>query len=206
MIIILIIIALIAWTIWSAYSYTVETLSYEVVENKTDYEIRKYKPYIAMQTEVDGDNTNQALNNGFRVLAGYIFGDNQGKKNVAMTAPVLEQQNTSAKVAMTAPVLEQKIGEKRIITFTAPKEYTIDTLPKPNTDKIKFVEIPEKKYVAHRFTWYYTNDRIEAKKKYLLELLVKDNIKVLGEPMFAGYNGPGTMPFLMRNEILVEVE
>ncbi len=204
MTIILIIIALVIWTAWSFYAYTVETLSYEVVENKSDYEIRKYKPYIAMQTEVDAENTNQALNNGFRVLAGYIFGDNQGKKNVAMTAPVLETKKTT--VAMTAPVLEQKIGEKRIITFTAPSEYTIDTLPKPNTDKIKFVEILEKKYAAHRFTWYYTNDRIEAKKKYLLDLLAKDNIKVLGEPMFAGYNGPGTMPFLMRNEILVEIE
>jgi SOUL heme-binding protein len=215
-IIILIIVALVAWTVWSFYAYTVETLSYTVTEKKQDYEIRQYAPYIAMQTEVDG-NSSEALNAGFRILANYIFGGNVAQQKVAMTAPVMENQTTpspslikegnNAKVAMTAPVMEQKsVSGKRIITFTAPKEYTINTLPKPNSDKIKFVQVPNKKYAVHKFTWYYTADRIEEKKKYLLESLQKDNVKTLGEPMFAGYNGPGTMPFLIRNEILIEIE
>jgi anionic cell wall polymer biosynthesis LytR-Cps2A-Psr (LCP) family protein len=206
---ILIIVLSVALTVWSFYAYTVETLSYEVIEKKVDYEIRKYRPYIAMQTEVENTNTNEAMSAGFRVLAAYIFGDNQGNKSVAMTAPVLEQENTKTTVAMTAPVLEQKIlgqNNKRVITFTAPKEYTLETLPTPNSEKIKFIQIPEKKYAVHRFTWYYTDSRIEEKKKYLLELLKKDNFKILNEPMFAGYNGPGTIPFLMKNEILIEVE
>jgi hypothetical protein len=207
-IIILILVALVAWTAWSFYAYTVETLSYAVTEKKGDYEIRQYEPYIAMQTEVEGDSS-EALNAGFRILANYIFGGNVAQQKVAMTAPVMESQAVSTKVSMTAPVMEQKSSDdngKRIITFTAPKEYTVDTLPKPNSDKIKFVQVPNKKYAVHKFTWYYTANRVEEKKKYLLELLAKDNVKVLGEPMFAGYNGPGTMPFLMRNEILVEVE
>ncbi len=212
--VIIIVLILIAWTVWSFYAYTVETLSYEVLDKKENYEIRKYSPYIAMQVEIDEENTNEALNAGFRVLAGYIFGDNQGNRKVAMTAPVIEQKENikestkwGASVSMTAPVMEQKNTEdKRVITFTAPKEYTIDTLPRPNTDKIKFVQVSAKKYAVHRFTWYYTAERIEEKKKYLKEILGKDNLKILGEPMFAGYNGPGTIPFLMRNEILIEVE
>jgi hypothetical protein len=213
-------VALLAWTVWSFYAYTVETLSYAVIEKNGDYEIRQYAPYIAMQTEVEGDSS-EALNAGFRILANYIFGGNVAQQKVSMTAPVMESQTTpsssqgstlskegnSTQVSMTAPVMEQKsVNGKRIITFTAPKEYTIDALPKPNSDKIKFIQVPAKKYAVHGFTWYYTADRIDAKKKYLLELLAKDNIKVLGEPMFAGYNGPGTMPFLMRNEILVEIK
>lgn len=198
---------IVAWTVWSFYSYTVETLSYKVVEKKSEYEIRLYDPYIAMQTEVEGE-TNQALNNGFRILAGYIFGGNESKKSVAMTAPVMEQSTTSKKISMTSPVMEQTNTEnnKKIITFTAPKEYTIDTLPKPNSDKIKFVQVSNKKYAVYKFTWYYTSERIAAKKKFLKDLLVKDGVKMLGEPMFAGYNGPGTIPFLMRNEILIEIE
>jgi hypothetical protein len=197
-----------AWSVWSFYAYTVETLSYKVLEKRDVYEIRQYDPYIAMQTEVEGD-TRAALNDGFRILAEYIFGGNVSKESVAMTTPVLENEKleVSEKVSMTAPVLEQKIeNNKRIITFTAPKKYTLETLPKPNSDKINFVQIQSKKYAVHTFSWYYTSNRIETKKKYLLELLQKDNLKVIGEPMFAGYNGPGTIPFLMRNEILVEIE
>lgn len=207
-IIILIILGLEIWTVWSFYSYTVETLSYKVLEVKGGYEIRMYEPYIAMQTEVEGD-FQQSINDGFRVLAGYIFGGNTAKQSVAMTAPVIETKKVeNVKVAMTAPVLEQKNSEnnKRVITFTAPKEYTLETLPKPDSDKIKFVQVPSKKYAAHRFTWYYTDERVAKKKEYLMQLLSNDNVKTLGEPMFAGYNGPGTIPFLMRNEILVEVE
>lgn len=207
-IIVLIIIGFAIWSAWSLYAYTVETLSYKVIEVKDDYEIRMYEPYIAMQTEVEGD-FQQSINNGFRVLAGYIFGGNTGKQSVAMTAPVIETKKVeNVKVAMTAPVLEQKNSEnnKRIITFTAPKEYTLETLPKPDSDKIKFVQVPAKKYAAHKFTWYYTDARVAEKKEYLLKLLSDNKVKTLGEPMFAGYSGPGTMPFLMRNEILVEVE
>lgn len=204
-VIIILVVVLVAWSVWSFYAYTVETLAYKVVDVKGSYEIRMYEPYIAMQTEVEGD-TNQAMNNGFRILAGYIFGGNVSKQSVAMTAPVMEQE-ISKRISMTAPVLEQSLESgKKLVTFTAPKEYTLETLPKPNSDKIKFVQVPAKKYATHRFTWYYTSERIETKKKYLLEQLQKDGVKTLGEPMFAGYNGPGTMPFLMRNEILVEVE
>jgi hypothetical protein len=200
---ILLTVLVIVWIVWSFYAYTVETLAYTVVEKKGNYEIRQYAPYIAMQVQVEG-NTREALNAGFRFLAGYIFGDNKGNKTVAMTAPVIENKSNTT-VTMTAPVLEQASGSKHIITFTAPSSYTMDTLPVPNTDRIRFVQVPAKKYAAHRFTWYYTSDRIAAKKAYVLDLLKKDNIKTVGEPMFAGYNGPGTIPFLMRNEILVEV-
>jgi len=39
-----------------------------------------------------------------------------------------------------------------------------------------------------------------------LGILEENKEKVLAEPVFAGYNGPWTIPFLIRNEILVEIE
>lgn len=178
------------------------------------YEIRQYESYIAIQTEVEG-STREAMSRWFTILARYIFGGNTANKSVAMTAPVMETSspgflNTlnheSRRVAMTSPVLEQKNGNKRIITFTAPKEYTMDTLPKPNSDRVTFATIPAKKYAALRFTWYYTDAKIDLKKRELQELLKRDNIQAMSEPMFAWYNGPGTIPFLMRNEVLIQVE
>jgi hypothetical protein len=156
------------WVVWSLYSSTVETLQYTVVEKRSMYEVRQYEPYIAIQTEVEG-SAREAMSRGFTILANYIFGGNTANKSVAMTSPVLEQKN----------------GNKRTITFTAPKEYTVDTLPKPNSDRVIFATIPAKKYAALGFTWYYTDAKIESKKKELQELLKRDNIQTLGEPMFA---------------------
>ena len=64
-------------------------------------EIRNYGPRIAAETTVFGDE-DKALSDGFRRLAGYIFGGNHGSAKIAMTAPVARQ--SGQKIAMTAPV------------------------------------------------------------------------------------------------------
>ena len=64
-------------------------------------EIRNYGPRIAAETAVFGDE-DKALSDGFRRLAGYIFGGNHGNAKIAMTAPVARQ--SGQKIAMTAPV------------------------------------------------------------------------------------------------------
>ena len=63
-------------------------------------EIRNYGPRIAAETTVFGDE-DKALSDGFRRLAGYIFGGNHGNAKIAMTAPVARQ--SGQKIAMTAP-------------------------------------------------------------------------------------------------------
>jgi len=179
-------------------------LGYRVIEQNSKYEIRQYHPYIAMQVEVEDTNGNEALNQGFRILAKYIFGGNQSKKSIAMTAPVMSKSGET--IAMTAPVMETKEGNKMLVTFTAPPEYTLETLPKPNDQRIKFNVVESKKMAAYRFSWYYNKERMERKKKVFLNILKQDGKKILGVPSFAGYNGPGTIPFLIKNEILIEIE
>ena len=65
----------------------VEEPSYSVLSNDGDVEVRKYAPQIVATTEVEGDRE-AALSEGFRRLAGYIFGKNRSKTKIAMTAPV----------------------------------------------------------------------------------------------------------------------
>jgi len=45
------------------------------------------------------------LNNGFSIVAGYIFGGNTKKESISMTAPVVA---TSESISMTAPVIATK--------------------------------------------------------------------------------------------------
>jgi effector-binding domain-containing protein len=86
-----------------------------------------------------------------------------------------------------------------------PRSYTLESLPTPNDNRIQIVTIPEKKMAAVRFSWIRTDARVQAKKQELLDLLKKDNITIVGEVQYAGYNALWTPPWMTRNEVMVEV-
>lgn len=107
---------------------------------------------------------------------------------------------------MTAPVLTNEMNGKTKVVFSMPAKYTIDELPKTDDMRISFKEVGEKKMAAYSFSGYYSDKRNQVKKLEFLEILQKTDLKIVGEPIFAGYNAPGTFPLMIRNEILVEVE
>ena len=202
--------------IWAVGSYlavrSLEEPSYTVLEKKDGYEIRQYEPYIVAQTVVPSSEYNEDLNQGFRLVADYIFGNNTTQEKISMTTPVLEspgEQNnqSSEKIAMTVPVLEtQSEQATRTVAFVLPSKYTIDTLPTPNNDKVTLRDVDGRKVAALRFTWYATPDRVAAKKATLLSALERDGVTAVREPQAAFYNPPLSMPLVLRNEILIEVE
>jgi hypothetical protein len=194
---------LIIWHIWGIYGSRAEQLKYSVIEKRQGYEIRQYPPHMVAETTVQG-NYDEALNEGFRIVAAYIFGGNVSNQSIAMTAPVTEKQ--SEKIAMTAPVTEKTEGSSHTIAFSMPAKYTLASLPRPTDSRVRIVEVPEKKMAALRYSWYVTPARIEKLKSRLLDSLTKDKVEIKGKPYYAGYNAPWTPPWLERNEILVEIQ
>jgi effector-binding domain-containing protein len=156
------------------------------------------------QTTVSGSYS-EALNKGFSIIAGYIFGGNTKKESIAMTAPVVEQKATSESIAMTAPVTATVDGESHTIAFGMPKSYTLETLPTPTDARVQIVSIPEKKMAVIRFSWFRTDARVQSKKQELLDALKQDQLTTIGEPQYAGYNAPGTPPWMMRSEVMIEI-
>lgn len=194
-----------AWTVWGYYSSHVEEAAYTVIQEKDGYEIREYAPHLEAQTTVTGSYDN-ALNEGFRIIAGYIFGGNTARTQIAMTAPVTESKTTGESIAMTAPVQATLDEGTRTISFVLPSSYTLATLPVPNDSRVKIVEVGEMKVAALKFHWFWRNTRITEKKEALLALLARDGMETVGMPRYAGYNAPWTPPWMVRNEILVEVK
>ncbi len=195
----------IIWSTWGYFSSRVESTEYSVLELKKNYEIRLYPAHIVAQTVVTG-SYRESLNQGFRIIAGYIFGGNTKKESIPMTSPVVEKSSTSESIAMTSPVMATIEGESHTIAFGMPRSYTLETLPTPNDKRIQIVTVPEKKMAVIRFSWIRTNSSVQSKKKELLDLLKQDNVTIVGEVQYAGYNAPWTPPWMTRNEVLVEIK
>lgn len=81
-----------------------EQQPYEVIEQFDGFELRRYPPHLVAEVELDG-SFEDAGNGAFRRLFGYITRQNEARRSVAMTAPVV-QAAASEKVAMTAPVVQ----------------------------------------------------------------------------------------------------
>ena len=65
----------------------IEEPKYSVIEKAEPFELRLYAPMILAEVKVDGD-LDEASNQGFRLIAAYIFGQNQVTEKIAMTSPV----------------------------------------------------------------------------------------------------------------------
>jgi hypothetical protein len=209
---------LIVWTTGSyLFERSVKTPEYIVLEKREGYEIRSYEPYLTAQVEVSG-TYDEAINQGFKILADYIFGNNTKQASITMTASVTESKSEKLAMtapvsvrenevlAMTAPVIESTEGALRTVSFVMPFEYTLETLPEPNNPEIEIVQQDARKVAVLRFSWYRGAERIAKKKQELLTFLERESVLMKETPEYAGYNAPFIAPWLNRNEIIVEIE
>jgi hypothetical protein len=183
----------------------IEEPAYEVLLETKHYEIRRYQPYIVAEVDVDAD-FKRAGNGAFRVLAGYIFGDNEPQQKMQMTAPV--ESREGVRMNMTAPVTSQPSGGDGPFTyaFVMERQYTMETLPKPNNPDIRLVRRPARVMAVHRYSGGWSEARYEEHERILLDALAIDRVATTGTPVFARYNAPFTPWFLRRNEVMIEVD
>jgi hypothetical protein len=193
------------FTLCGNAAMAIEEPAYEVLLETRYYEVRRYQPYIVAEVDVD-DDFKRAGNSAFRVLAGYIFGDNEPQQKMEMTAPV--ESREGVRMNMTAPVTSQAgTGAGRYTyAFVMERKYTMDTLPEPTNPDIRLVQRPERVMAVHRYSGTWSEERYREHEKTLLDALAVDRVETTASPVFARYNAPFTPWFLRRNEIMVEIE
>ena len=180
----------------------VEKPDYEVIQSVQNIEIRQYEPMIIAEVEVDGKRED-AIGDGFRLLADYIFGNNTVQQVISMTAPV--QQKENQKIAMTAPVQQQSTGKSWRMSFVMPSKYSMDSLPVPNNNRVRLKEILTKKFVVIEFSGTNSNENVTEHENQLMNYIEANQIKINGSPKYAFYNPPWSLPFLRRNEVMIEI-
>ncbi|MCA9413006.1 MAG: heme-binding protein [Candidatus Omnitrophica bacterium] len=189
----------------------IEEPKYEVIEKFETFEIRRYDPMIVAETEVKGD-FDEVGNDAFDILAGYIFGKNEEDLKIEMTAPVNQTPVSEAIESGTPTTLlttssqNNSDGEAAyLITFVMPSEFTMETLPKPKDERVLLKEMPAKLMAAKSYSGSWSREKYLRHETALMEGLKESGYETVGEPIFARYNSPFTIPLLRRNEVLVEV-
>jgi hypothetical protein len=187
---------------WQLQRFTVAQPRYKVLEHDGNFELRRYPDLVVAQTRVEAD-FEVALNEGFSRLAGFIFGKNTRRERVGMTSPVVSQPE---KLAMTSPVTtQQERGEGYTVSFMMPPERTVDDLPLPDDDRVVVRVQPARTVATLRFRGRYDGKHVERAESQLMNGVSSRGLELRGQPAFAGYDGPSTLPFLRRNEVWVEV-
>ncbi|NBO17712.1 MAG: heme-binding protein [Proteobacteria bacterium] len=196
-------VALLGGAMWGPVASNVEQAKYEVVQAQGNIEIRDYAPMIVAEAEVQGERE-EAINQGFRIIADYIFGNNSASEKVAMTAPVIQQ--TGEKIAMTAPVTQQGGDAAWNVRFIMPAKYTLATLPKPNNPAVKLKQVAGTTYAVIRFSGVAGEESLKSHTEQLNAYMREHKLTPVGSPVYAFYNPPFTLPFLRRNEVQVQIK
>ena len=126
----------------------------------------------------------------FNDLFNYISGNNNKKKNIAMTVPVLNDFHDG----------------RPTISFVMPKEYGENDLPEPADSNIRIEQIAGNLVAAIRFSGVFSMTKVEKMTNRLSNWIDSNGYKRVSAPRWARYNAPFTPPFMRRNEIHLEIE
>jgi effector-binding domain-containing protein len=186
-IIITLFIILLAMGLFAFKSDGIEMPSYRMIKKYGDVEIRQYPAMVIAQTQLSQSSVDNNMNNGFRTIAGYIFGGNDQNQKIAMTAPVV-----------------MKMSDTATMYFMMPKKYSVNQLPKPNSNNVKILEESSRVLAVIRYGGFSSEKKIEKYQKQLAEVISQNNLKTKGPYMYMGYNAPWDV-FNRRNEVAIEV-
>jgi hypothetical protein len=162
-------------------------------------EIRRYAPYVVAQVLVQG-SAEDAGNDAFRILAGYIFGKNKGERRLEMTAPVM-QASAPVTLPMTAPVTRSAAGSGWLVQFVLPRGVTLASAPEPLDARVQLREVAATRLAAIRYSGFWSDANYDEHLAKLRHTLTEAGIAWSGEPVFSRYNPPFMPWFLRRNEI-----
>ncbi len=155
--------------------------SYEVLRTlEKAVEIREYDPQIRATSQMGQENRS------FGVLSEYIFGNNDRKEQIGMTAPVITHRDK--------------------MSFVMPKRYSLESLPRPINAQIEIDQVQRYKVAVIRFSGFTSPKKMDEEAEKLSMALKSNGIEIESEPFLMRYNPPWTLPFLRRNEVAVEVK
>ena len=187
----------------SAEAGRYEEPAYTVVSAESDYELRQYAGCVEARVTIDG-TYGSSVQRGFRVLADYIFGSNQTRSNIEMTAPVTSRPSET--IAMTTPVTATGAGTQWTVSFMMPEKWTLETLPVPNDARIELVTVEPSLRAVHTFSGRASTLQVERALAALRTAIQEEGLTVTGPVAVAQFDPPWVLGPWRRNEVQLPVK
>ena len=185
---------------------TADEAGYAVVDAGDDIELRDYTAYVTVETVVAGD-FNDAGNEAFRRLFGYISGDNRTRQDIEMTAPVIASEAGNGEdIEMTVPVIAAEESSGWRYAFVLPGRFTLDNAPLLLRDDVVLRETQPRRVAVLTFAGAWRESRFRNNLQRLLDWIDARGLEPVSQPRFASYDPPWAIPFLRRNEIMIDVD
>ena len=180
-------------------SGAIEEPAYQVVGAHPGFEVRLYPAYTVAEVVVPGP-ADEAGGQAFPILAGYIFGKNQGERKFAMTAPVT-QAAVPVAANPSAPVIRTPAAHEFRVQFVLPDGVTTSSAPEPVDPRVRLRAVPPSRVAVIRYSGFWSDANYHEHLAKLQDALREDGLAWTGEPVYARYDAPFTPWFMRRNEI-----
>ena len=162
-----------------------EEPSYELVEEDGGFEVRDYGRMTLASVSMKRSH-DEFEDAAFRILAGFIF---------------------SHGLDMTIPVFKSRVGDEWTMSFVLPHGFRAKNAPAPEHAAIKIEERHAHRAAVYRYSGNVDEAKMEDAKHALGEWIQAHPAYVAtGEYCWAQYDQPMAIPFMKRNEVLVEVK
>jgi hypothetical protein len=183
----LLLITALAFVAYAFKSNDIETPQFTVLRSYGEVQIRQYPQMLVAKTSLSNRSYEKSGSNGFRTIAGYIFGGNKTQQKIAMTAPVV-----------------MEMGDSASMYFVMPKSYSKSQLPEPNSADVSIVEESAKVLAVITYGGFSSDEKIKLHCAALEKVLLENNIQTKGSFMFMGYNAPWDV-VNRKNEVAIEI-
>lgn len=162
-----------------------ERQKFDLVKRVGKVEIRRYHSCVMADVTVHAAYR-YAANLGFRPLVTYI-----SQNNIAMTAPVLQEQHDP---------------EAWIVSFVMPAGMRIEDLPLPKHTDVTLRHIDEHMAAALAFSGVTTESRVHEKESELRDVLTREHLAATGPMRIARFDPPWKPGFLRYNEVIIPIQ
>ena len=179
-----------------------------MLQSEDRFEVREYGALLVAETLVDA-TFDDAGNIAFKRLFGYISGDNEAASEIAMTAPVMaldENRSGGEEISMTAPVTGQQTDLGWRFAFVLPSDYMLASAPVPSNPEVSLAQVPARKVAVLRYSGSWSETTYQKKLQLLQNWMRQNRLEAASLPRVAGYDPPWTLPFLRRNEIMIDIK
>jgi len=109
---------------------------------------------------------------------------------------------------MTVPVKQRSAQTESgsfIISFVMPERFTLETVPRSNDPRVSLREAPGRLMAVLRYSGGWGESNYRNHEAQLLKAVRAAGLTPIGKPVYARYNSPFSLPFLRRNEVMVEI-